>query len=205
MKVSISTILSWFKTGLKPTQEQFFRTWSSFWHKDEIIPVSSIENLEQILSEKAELEIINNHIQDNNAHGLDEIWEIISQLQNQGIYNISDQEAKMNYQLKGNDVFCILIPFDGNGINDTWLFEHNLYVSKYIKVEVWIDQNPNGFFIASQSDLSPLINTGELKVNVNRVEFNGYQPPSNPSLYLEYTKNTDQGVSFDVIGNTTIS
>jgi hypothetical protein len=36
--VSLSQIFNWFKTGLKPTEEQFKDTFSSFWHKSEHIP-----------------------------------------------------------------------------------------------------------------------------------------------------------------------
>ncbi len=49
MAVSISTIREWFRTGLKPTQEQFWSTWDSFWHKDEQIPIQTIENLQGTL------------------------------------------------------------------------------------------------------------------------------------------------------------
>lgn len=47
---SISTILSWFKTGLKPTESQFAQSWSSFWHKDDSIPQSSVNGLQSILN-----------------------------------------------------------------------------------------------------------------------------------------------------------
>jgi hypothetical protein len=47
---SLSTILSWFKTGLKPTENQFAQSWSSFWHKDDLIPQSSINGLQSILN-----------------------------------------------------------------------------------------------------------------------------------------------------------
>jgi hypothetical protein len=47
---SLSTILSWFKTGLTPTENQFAQSWSSFWHKDDSIPQSSITGLQTILN-----------------------------------------------------------------------------------------------------------------------------------------------------------
>jgi len=40
---SLQLILSWFKTGLFPTEEQFRKTWLSFWHKSEKIPATAIE------------------------------------------------------------------------------------------------------------------------------------------------------------------
>ncbi len=51
---SLAEIKNWFKTGLKPTQIQFWATWESFWHKDEIIPQSRIQNLITDLDSKAE-------------------------------------------------------------------------------------------------------------------------------------------------------
>ncbi|QEE50660.1 hypothetical protein FUA48_14055 [Flavobacterium alkalisoli] len=53
MAVNLNTILNWFKTGERPTQSQFWDTWQSFWHKDEIIPQSKIENLNGSLNTKA--------------------------------------------------------------------------------------------------------------------------------------------------------
>ncbi|MFH6945097.1 hypothetical protein [Flavobacterium sp. FlaQc-50] len=68
MATNINTILSWFKTGLKPTQAQFWASWSSFWHKDEIIPQSAISNLTTVLNAKAEKSQFDAHKTDPNAH-----------------------------------------------------------------------------------------------------------------------------------------
>lgn len=43
--VSLSTIKNWFKTGLKPTQAQFWDTWDSFRHKGEQIPIGDINGI----------------------------------------------------------------------------------------------------------------------------------------------------------------
>lgn len=64
----INTILSWFKTGLKPTQTQFWASWQSFWHKDEQIPQSNIANLSATLNAKVEKSQFDAHTQDLNAH-----------------------------------------------------------------------------------------------------------------------------------------
>jgi hypothetical protein len=40
---SLSQILSWFKTGLFPTEDQFYQTWNSFFHKSCKIPATAIE------------------------------------------------------------------------------------------------------------------------------------------------------------------
>jgi len=42
-KVSKSTVKSWFQQYDKPTESQFSDTWDSFWHKDEMIPTSKVE------------------------------------------------------------------------------------------------------------------------------------------------------------------
>jgi len=68
MATDINTILSWFKTGLKPTQTQFWSSWSSFWHKDEAIPQSAISNLAATLNAKAEKDQFDFHKTDPNAH-----------------------------------------------------------------------------------------------------------------------------------------
>ncbi|WP_289665589.1 hypothetical protein [Flavobacterium panacagri] len=64
----INTILSWFKTGLKPTQAQFWASWQSFWHKDEQIPQSNIANLSATLNAKVEKAQFDAHTSDLNAH-----------------------------------------------------------------------------------------------------------------------------------------
>lgn len=71
-KQSLNTIKTWFKTGFKPTQQQFWDTWDSFWHKDEIIPASKIENLDIRFDEKADADALSSHIKDLSAHGLDQ-------------------------------------------------------------------------------------------------------------------------------------
>lgn len=49
-KVSLASIKNWFKTGLKPTQSQFWDTWDSFWHKDDLIPQESVDGLADALT-----------------------------------------------------------------------------------------------------------------------------------------------------------
>ena len=68
MATNINTILSWFKTRSKPTQEQFHSTWLSFWHKDEKIPQSSISDLTTTLAAKTDQTKFEAHITDNSAH-----------------------------------------------------------------------------------------------------------------------------------------
>ncbi len=67
-KVNLATIKNWFRTGLKPTQAQFWDTWDSFFHKDEKIPIDSIENITQILLDKADAEALTAHNIAADAH-----------------------------------------------------------------------------------------------------------------------------------------
>ncbi|WP_299519816.1 hypothetical protein [Winogradskyella sp.] len=53
MKQSKDTIRSYFQTGDKPKQEEYYDTWDSFWHKDEVISENQVESkdLQQITDE----------------------------------------------------------------------------------------------------------------------------------------------------------
>lgn len=66
---TLAEIKEWFRTGLKPTQIQFWATWDSFWHKDTPIPQSAVENLQNTLINKADIASLEEHINDPNAHG----------------------------------------------------------------------------------------------------------------------------------------
>lgn len=61
-KVDLNSIKNWFKTGLKPTQAQFWNTWDSFFHKDDTIPQESIEGLQDSFDEKADAELLDNKL-----------------------------------------------------------------------------------------------------------------------------------------------
>lgn len=53
MATPLNTIKNWFKTGLFPTQTQFWSTFDSFWHKDEAIPMNKVDGLGDSLNSKA--------------------------------------------------------------------------------------------------------------------------------------------------------
>lgn len=53
-----NTLKSWFKRGLKPLEAQFYAWMDSYWHKNEKIPVSSVDELEVILNNKAETKTV---------------------------------------------------------------------------------------------------------------------------------------------------
>lgn len=48
---TLNIIKSWFKTGLKPTQTQFWDTWDSFRHKYEKVSVKDVEGIDELLAE----------------------------------------------------------------------------------------------------------------------------------------------------------
>jgi hypothetical protein len=51
---TLNTIKNWFRTGLKPTQTQFWDTWDSFRHKDQKVSVTDIEDIDELLSSKTD-------------------------------------------------------------------------------------------------------------------------------------------------------
>nr|WP_294922219.1 hypothetical protein [uncultured Flavobacterium sp.] len=69
MAITDKNILkTWYETGDIPTQDQFWAWFDSYWHKHEKIPITSIEQIEDILNGKADAESFNGHLTDPNAH-----------------------------------------------------------------------------------------------------------------------------------------
>ena len=68
MPTPINTIYSWFETGDFPTQAQFQASWSSFWHKDETIPMTTIDGLSNQFGKYVLVSTFNSHLNDENAH-----------------------------------------------------------------------------------------------------------------------------------------
>jgi len=64
----LETILSWFQTGDMPTEEEFQASWSSFWHKEESIPTSKITGLDNQLQNKADKNVFETHVSNNDSH-----------------------------------------------------------------------------------------------------------------------------------------
>lgn len=65
---TLNTIKNWFKTSLKPSQQQFWDTWDSFRHKLDKVPVKDVEGIDDLLNTKADKIALNDHIADINAH-----------------------------------------------------------------------------------------------------------------------------------------
>lgn len=115
MATNINTILEWFKTGKTPTEQQFSGSWQSFWHKDEIIPKASIENLESDLDLKTNQSDFLNHLSDLQAHK--EIWQsleqesykVIDALVSEGIYNMSSDDFGKTIRYNGTSPVTIVL------------------------------------------------------------------------------------------------
>lgn len=276
-KVSLNTLKNWFRKRAKPTQIQFWNTFDSFWHKDEKIPMTTIDKIDQALLEKADKEAFDMHLTDKGAHKslfdskvdkvegkglseedftkelkdklrdlknyehpefhqISEVENLQQELDKKANYtevvrsvngelpdprtgnvvvpgidtpDISDKEATLLYKYKGKRVYAILLPFEGNGSDSSYNIVHNLKVDNYIKIQAWQDNKPNTFFKARPidrvGDLSLLVDRGVVIPRINRIEINGYEPLAGAFLYVEYTKNSNQGVGHDVIGKTRIS
>ena len=56
-----NTIKNWFKKGLKPLQDHFWTWIDSYWHKNDLIPITSVQNLRKTLDSKSNVEHI--HVQ----------------------------------------------------------------------------------------------------------------------------------------------
>ena len=62
------TLKKWFSNFMKPAQEHFSAWIDSYWHKNEPIPMSSIEGLSRAIENTASAGQLLNHINDTNAH-----------------------------------------------------------------------------------------------------------------------------------------
>lgn len=51
-KQTLNTLKNWFRTSLKPTQAQFWDWLDSFWHKDDKIPLDSLDGLQEELDKR---------------------------------------------------------------------------------------------------------------------------------------------------------
>lgn len=68
MSTPLNTIFSWFETGDFPTQEQFQKTFSSFYHKADNIPIEKVEGLAGMFQGLASSETLSLHFNDVDAH-----------------------------------------------------------------------------------------------------------------------------------------
>lgn len=62
------TLKKWFSNFMKPAQEHFAAWIDSYWHKNEQIPMSSIDGLSRAIEDTISAKQLLNHINDTNAH-----------------------------------------------------------------------------------------------------------------------------------------
>lgn len=62
------TLYKWFSNFMKPAQEHFRALIDSFYHKNEPIPMSSIEGLNKAIENTVSAKQLLNHLEDSNAH-----------------------------------------------------------------------------------------------------------------------------------------
>lgn len=58
MATPLTTLKNWFKTGLKPTQAQFWAVFDSFRHKDDAVPAADVSGLQLLLDGKMDKKAI---------------------------------------------------------------------------------------------------------------------------------------------------
>lgn len=84
--VNINTIKNWFKTGMIPTQDQFWSVFDSYRHKNDNIPVAEVEGINELLATRASQQVLDNHLaQKGVANGyapLDEFTKLAAQYLN---------------------------------------------------------------------------------------------------------------------------
>jgi hypothetical protein len=84
--IDINTIKNWFKTGMIPTQEQFWSVFDSFRHKNDTVQVSEVEGINELLATRASKQVLDNHIAQKGAPNgyapLDEFTKLAAQYLN---------------------------------------------------------------------------------------------------------------------------
>lgn len=125
-------------------------------------------------------------------------------------YNLGFSPVFVNYQYFGKDVYGVLLQIPSPDAGTTnYLFDHNLDVDKYLRLEVWEDGLPASVLgERARQELSELVfnNAGVLDLSDNQVDARGYDFPANKLLYIEYTINEiiTEGISADIVGVSTI-
>lgn len=139
--VNLTIIKNWFKTGLKPTQEQFWDTWDSFRHKNDTVPANDVEGLGNLLLLKADKEAVANHLTDAEAHN--NLFEVkVDKVEGKALseqnYTLEEKEKLASLPIT-NFIHTQTIP------SDTWSINHQL--NKYPAITI-IDTN--GFEIEAE-------------------------------------------------------
>ena len=125
MATDKTTLKSWFKNKLKPVQEQFWAWMDSYWHKNDQIPTSSIQNLDNLLANTAtteEFSNLENTVTFSIANKVDKVvgkqlsaedFTALLKEKLEGI-NMNAKLDKGNYAGTGNDLFNYIQLINGN-------------------------------------------------------------------------------------------
>lgn len=136
MATNINTIISWFKDGLNPNENQFKAAWLSFWHKDANIPVNKILGLSDILDQKADADKLESHIANVRAQVI--VFGNPFLLIKHPINNDKDKQA----EIQAGDTIC-----DGYLDNNTlWL--------KATCVNITDINNPDNWLLHDSLDIT---------------------------------------------------
>lgn len=90
--VTKDTLKQWFSNGKKPDEQQFWAWLESYWHKDEKIPIETIQDIQTILSGKSDTELVNKLIEELKGKVDTSVVEALQQYIN-GLINDSLTEA----------------------------------------------------------------------------------------------------------------
>ena len=139
---NITTVKNWFKTGLKPTQDQFWAFFDSIWFKDEQIPAQNIEGLAELLNDKADAEALTNHKNDANAHA-----DLFSQINASGRFLIN----------RNNLMFFADTPIAGDTVTGTvegeYLNAGTFYGGDPLLMSSYVEINSVGAILGFESNV----------------------------------------------------
>jgi len=131
MSIPLDTIYSYFETGDFPTQEEFKESWSSFWHKDEAIPMSKIIGLITQLQNKVDKTAFDNHALSSDSH--------INYLAKKDASNLNPQNIQSWKNVLGvRELLSNLATFD-DGINTGNVYTKIQSDSKYMFLEDFLN------------------------------------------------------------------
>ena len=110
---TLNTIKNWFRTGLKPSEAQFWDTWDSFWHKADEIPTASVIGLDAILTGKASQELVDLTIDNLNGHMAEIVIDINFIDLTPLVYN-APEAMKLTSQVSEGTAANLNIPINTN-------------------------------------------------------------------------------------------
>ncbi|MBN9312879.1 MAG: hypothetical protein BGO40_03010 [Chryseobacterium sp. 39-10] len=144
-KVSINIIKDWFKNQSKPPQEQFWAWLDSFWHKDEPIPQSAVENLVTTLQKKADL--VNGVVPEEQLPFSVVTSEVIAL----GKREITGNVLKLNVHSSGANVVRVKGKLITRSFENTWTFSE-VMGSGFNVLRGYAVKNQDDFFMVESGE-----------------------------------------------------